>query len=113
VNSAERLKATYNFETVDHLYRREFYIWPEALGRWHKEGMSVESLSIKEATVLEPGEYPPELSELFYYDEPADFPIGMLGWCEPPFIPPMEAKVTETNDKYDIVRDEAGRTVSI
>jgi hypothetical protein len=27
MNSAERLKATYNFQPVDHLYRREFYIW--------------------------------------------------------------------------------------
>ena len=111
MNSAERLKATYNFQPVDHLYRREFYIWVEALERWKKEGLPAEKLSIKDTAVLNPGEYPPELGEFFYYDEPADHPIEMLGWCEPPFIPPMEAKVIETNDKYDIVRDEAGRTV--
>ena len=79
MNSAERLKATYNFEPVDHLYRREFYIWTEALHRWQKEGMSAGQLSIKDTTVLEPGEYPPELADLFSYDEPADFPIAMLG----------------------------------
>jgi uroporphyrinogen decarboxylase len=111
MDSAERLKATYNFEPVDHLYRREFYIWTEALMRWQKEGMSVGKLSIKENAVLEPGEYPPELAELFGYDEPGDFPIGMLGWCEPAFIPKIEPEVIETTDKYDLVRDEAGRIV--
>ena len=51
------------------------------------------------------------LAALFGYDEPGDFPIGMLGWCEPAFDPPIKATIIESNDKYDIVLNEAGRTV--
>jgi hypothetical protein len=111
MNSSERLKATYNFEPVDRMYRREFYIWVEALERWKREGLPADKITVKDSAVLNPGEYPPGLEEYFYYDKPGDHPIEMLGWCEPPFVPAMEAKVIETNDKYDIVRDEAGRTV--
>lgn len=112
MDSAERLKATYNFQKIDHLVRREFYIWNEALCRWQDEGMPI-NIGLKRSgdDAIEPGEYPQELVDLFGYDELADFPIRMLGWCEPPFVPRIEAKVIETTDKYDIVKDEAGRTV--
>ncbi len=112
MNSFERLRATYNFQPIDHLFRREFYIWDEALLRWQSEGMPIKVLLDKSGQdTIEPGEYRQELNELFGYDQQADFPIGMLGWCEPAFIPAIEAKVIETTDDYDIVRDEAGRTV--
>jgi len=39
MTSLERIKATYEFRPVDHLIRREFYIWTEALDRWKAEGM--------------------------------------------------------------------------
>jgi uroporphyrinogen decarboxylase len=112
MNSAELLRATYSFAPVDHLYRREFYIWDEALLRWESEGMPPVARIDKEAAIHQPGEYPLEaLAELFGFDEPGDYPIGMLGWCEPAFYPPLEARLIETTDRYDIVRDEAGRTV--
>lgn len=112
MNSYERLHATYNFRPLDRLVRREFYIWNEALVRWQEEGMPIRVFMDKtDEDTIEPGEYPPELNELFGYDERADFPVGMLGWCEPPFVPAIEPKIIETTDKYDIVRDEAGRVV--
>ena len=95
MNSIERFRATYNFERVDHLFRREFYIWDEAIERWRKEGMP--------ADVSE--------SELFGFDELANVSLEMLGWCEPAFAPAIEEKVIETSDSYEIVRDDAGRIV--
>ena len=112
MNSFERLKATYNFQPIDRLFRRDFYIWPEALVKWQDQGMPIQVYMDKTSEdTIEPGEYPEELNELFGYDERSDYPIGMLGWCEPAFVPEMEAKLIETTDDYDIVRDEAGRTV--
>jgi uroporphyrinogen decarboxylase len=112
MESVERLKATYNFQPVDRLFRRDFYIWNEALLRWQGEGMPIKVFLDKTCEdTIEPGEYPDELNELFGYDERADFPVGMLGWCEPAFVPEIEPKVIESTDDYDIVLDEAGRTV--
>ncbi len=112
MESVERLKATYNFQPVDRLFRRDFYIWNEALLRWQGEGMPIKILLDKtDEDTIEPGEYPDELNELFGYDERADFPVGMLGWCEPAFVPEIEPKIIESTDDYDIVLDEAGRTV--
>ena len=112
MNSIERLKAAYNFGPVDRLFRKEFYIWPTAFRRWEDEGMPVEAAFIRTGEeTIEPGEYPDELKGLFGYDERGDFPIGMLGWCEPAFVPEIEEKVISSTDEYDIVRDVAGRTV--
>ena len=112
MNSAQRLRATYNLESVDHLYRREFYIWNEALCRWKEEGMPPINTEGFEATTLTPGEYPVEqLADLFGYDHEGDHPVHMLGWVEPAIVPPFEAKVVESTEKFDIVRDEAGRLV--
>jgi len=112
MESVERLKATYDLQPVDRLFRRDFYIWNEALLRWQDEGMPIKVFLDKTCEdTIEPGEYPDELNELFGYDERADFPVGMLGWCEPAFVPEIEPKVIESTDDYDIVLDEAGRTV--
>jgi len=95
VNSIERYRATYNFEPVDHLYRKDFYIWEEALERWKSEGMPADA----------------DLARLFGYDEPAFRHVDLLGWCEPAFVPAIEETVLESGDDYDIVRDNTGRTV--
>ena len=84
-DSAQRLRATYDFQPLDHLCRREFYIWDEALGRWQNEGMPSLRRPTQVGTTQQPGEYPAEaLTELFGYDKPGDHPIGMLGWTNPP-----------------------------
>jgi len=43
MNPCQRLRATYQFKRVDHLCRREFYIWPEAIERWKKEGLPADA----------------------------------------------------------------------
>ena len=39
MRAGERMRATYDFQPVDHLYRGEFYLWDEALERWKTEGL--------------------------------------------------------------------------
>lgn len=60
---------------------------------------------------IEPRDYPEEVRGLFGFDDWANCWIQVLGWTEPAFVPAIESKVIETTDDYDIVRDEAGRTV--
>jgi len=95
MNAVQRLRATYDMKPVDHLVRREFYIWQEALERWKGEGMPPDA----------------DMGELFGFDPPAEFALGHLGWCEPAFVPPIEDRVLEETAEYQIVRDSAGRTV--
>ncbi len=97
MNSAQRLRATYKFEPVDHLFRREFYIWSEAIERWKTEGLPADA----------------DFNKYFGFDEPGDIGIGHLGWCEPQLVPPFETKVLETGEDYEIVQDWAGRTVKV
>ncbi len=62
MKSVDRLKATYNFQRVDRLFRRDFYIWNEALLRWQGEGMPIKVLLDKtDEDTIEPGEYPDEM----------------------------------------------------
>lgn len=95
VNSIERMRATYNLEPVDHLVRKEFYIWGEAIERWKTEGMPEDA----------------DQAELFGFEPGAGAWLGMLGWCEPQFVPGIESKLIESTDDYEIVLDGAGRTV--
>jgi len=94
--AVERLERTYRLEPVDHLFRREFYIWQEALDKWQaEEGMPAGA----------------DHAELFNFDPSPMVRLVDLGWCEPPFIPAYEDEVVETTDEYEIVRDNAGRLV--
>lgn len=94
----KRLVATYNFQSVDHLPRTEFYIWDEAIERWKQEGL------------------PEDYSErnLFNFDPQGQFATGLnLGWCEPPFIPGFENKVVESYENYEVIQDTAGRLLKV
>jgi len=94
----ERMRATYEFQQVDHLHRAEFSIWPEAIERWKGEGL--------------PEDW--QESNLFMYDPQAVFHSGLgLGWCEPPFLPPFEAKVLEVIGDHEIIQDVAGRHLKV
>jgi hypothetical protein len=97
MTSAQRVKATYEFKPVDHLFRREFYIWSEAIERWHTEGMPKDA----------------DLAKLFGYDDGCVVSPNRLGWCDPAFVPGFEEKVLESTDEYEIVRDTAGRTTKL
>ncbi|HOX36991.1 MAG TPA: uroporphyrinogen decarboxylase family protein [Candidatus Brocadiia bacterium] len=94
----ERMRATCEFRPVDHLYRREFYIWQEAIDRWRGEGM------------------PENWAEtnLFNFDTGYNVHAGCnLGWCEPPFLPAYETKVVEDQGAYEIIQDNAGRRLKV
>jgi len=98
MNAGERLRATYRFDQVDRLVRREFYIWNEAIERWKKEGL------------------PPDYDErnLFDFDPPGTVQAGLnLGWCEPPFFPPYEEKTIRSEGTTEIIQDLAGRWLRV
>lgn len=98
MNAGERMRATYEFKPVDHLFRREFYIWPEAIERWKAEGL------------------PPDYEErnLFEYDPPGVTDAGLnLGWCEPPFLPAYEDTVIRDEGATEIIQDVAGRWLRV
>lgn len=93
----ERTFATYERRPVDHLIRREFYIWQEALDRWKREGMPADA----------------DLAELFVYDPPGAIHIGGLGWCEPAFVPGFWEEVLREEGDCEIIRDSAGRILRV
>ena len=98
MNAGERVRATYEFKPVDHLVRREFYIWPEAIERWKKEGL------------------PPDYEEknVFNFDPPGAISVGLnMGWCEPPFYPAYEEKVVRDDGDTEIIQDVAGRWLRV
>ena len=98
MNPGERMRATYEFKPVDHLVRREFYIWSEAIERWKTEGL--------------PDDY--EEQNLFNFDPPGMVDIGLdLGWCEPPFLPAYEDKIIKDDGDTEIIQDAAGRWLRV
>jgi len=98
MNSVERIRATYQFKPVDHLVRREFYIWEEAIQRWEKEGL--------------PSDY--EEKNLFNFDPAGKVGAGLkLGGSKPPFSPAYEEKVIKDEGSSEIVQDSAGRWVRV
>ncbi|NLC56697.1 MAG: hypothetical protein GX774_07675 [Armatimonadetes bacterium] len=98
MTSAERLRATYEFRPVDHLFRREFYIWEEALAKWREQGL--------------PADW--QERNLFQFDPPATISAGAdLGWCEPPFLPAYETKTLTVAGDHEIIQDHAGRLLKV
>lgn len=98
MNSGERMRATYQFKPLDHLVRREFYIWEEAFERWKKEGL------------------PPDCDRksIFNFDPSGMENVGLdLGWCEPPFYPLYEEKVIKDEGSTEIIQDFAGRWLRV
>ena len=94
MNSIERMRATFELEPVEHLFRREFYFWPQTIDRWRAEGM------------------PEDWKErnIFGYD-PSPFvgqPVA-LGWVDAPFAPAYEYEVLEDDGRNQIVRDTNGQ----
>ena len=90
MNAGQRLRATYAFEPVDHLVRREFYIWSEAIQRWKAEGL--------------PDDYAER--DLFHFDPGGMANVNLaMGWCEPPLLPAYEEKVIEDEGATEIIQD--------
>jgi uroporphyrinogen decarboxylase len=98
MNAGERLRATFERRPVDHLVRREFYIWAEAIERWKAEGL------------------PEDWREqnIFGFDPPSVAEVGLqMGWCEPPFLPAYEERVVQDEGDTEIIQDASGRWLRV
>jgi len=94
MTSAERIRATYELRPVDHLFRREFYFWPQAIERWKSEGL--------------PEDW--QEQNVFGFDpDPWVAQPVHLGWCDCPFVPAYENKVLEDDGHTQIVQDTSGQ----
>lgn len=74
-------------------YQKEFGFF--TLERWYGEGLDPSA----------------DLNEVFGFDPPGRADLSGLGWCEAGFEPAFEQKVLEERGDYELVRDEAGRTL--
>ena len=96
MTSGERVRATYEFRPLDHMYRTEFYISGEAIERWKTEGL--------------PEDW--QETNFFNYDTTSIIDTGVnLGWTEPAFLPCYEEKLIEDLGDVEIIQDVAGRHV--
>ena len=93
--AVERLCKTYSLEKVDRLFRREFYIWAEAIEKWQLEGLPEDV----------------DFDELFQFDPWPFVCLVDVGWTEPPFLPAYNEEILKTTSEYEICRDKAGRIV--
>ena len=94
MTSAERMRATYELGRVDHLFRREFYFWPQAIERWRGEGMP-EDWQERNVFGFDPNAWVTQ-------------PVH-LGWCDCPFAPAYEEKVLEDDGRTQVVQDTSGQ----
>ena len=91
--SARKLRDIYSIKPGAPLFQREFGYFSKE--RWKEQGM--------------PDNIPDK--ELFGFDEPGDYSLGEIGWCEAGFNPVFEEKVLEDRGDYELVQDFVGRHV--
>lgn len=142
MTSAERLRATYAFQPVDHLVRKEFYISPVTIERWRNEGMlegytgnfsretdpaKTSKMRERFSTIFPSHAGVPRFNEKGYknvlewlakekfnYDPLGSCNIKVnLGWVELPFVPPYEEKVLYTQGDYEIIQDISGGKLKV
>ena len=56
-------------------------------------------------------EFDKSFKELFGVDEPGNYNLNGLGWCEAAFYPLFEEKLIEDRGAHEVVQDTAGRHV--
>lgn len=95
--SIQKVRDMYAIKPGAPFHRREFGFY--SLEEWKKQGMPD----------INPNS--PEGRKLFHFDEPGEYGLWELGWCEAPFSPAFEQTVLEDRGKYELVRDTAGREV--
>ncbi len=99
--AVRKIRAFYDREPGAPLYQKEFGYY--CLDRWIKEGY----LKPRESVA----DYDAYLRGVFGFDEPGQFDIWNLGWCEAEFSPIFEEKVIEDRGDHEVVQDFAGRHV--
>ena len=101
MTDVERIKAVYNFGKMDHLPRREFYIWEKAKERWRKEGWDGDLSVFKY-------DHTSGMTGWFDdYSDPFRQPLD-LGWTDAPVMPRFEEKILKTRDGYEYLRTRIG-----
>jgi hypothetical protein len=91
---AAKLRDFYEMKAGASIYQCED--WFYSTDRWKREG------HIDDNT---------DLNSLFGFDEPGNFSLGGLGWCEAAFSPFFEEALIEDRGEHEVLRDSAGRHV--
>lgn len=97
MNGRERFLATAGFQPVDRTFLLPPWFWGATLERWHREGLPHDA----------------DLIEYFLTDRMGDAPVHMQGPYGPHLVPPLERKMIQETEDYQIVRDEEGNTVKL
>lgn len=92
---ARRRRDAYNRVPGAPFYRCEFWLMPGTIDAWKTQGFDD---SVDQAL-------------LFGFDEPGDFHMADLGWCQAAFYPAFETKIIEDRGETEIEQDFAGRHV--
>ncbi len=100
--SVRKLRDFYDGKPGAPFVLREFGYY--TLDRWISEG------HLKPMSEVS-GDYDAYLRECFQFDDPGQFDIWNLGWCEAEFSPFFEEKVIEDRGNQEVVQDFAGRHV--
>ena len=92
--SIHRTRAFYDQVPGAGILQKEFGYY--CLDRWKQEGHIGPDTDLK---------------KLFGHEELAVFNLNDLGWCEAAFVPAFPWKVLEDRGEYELVQDNAGRSV--
>lgn len=93
--SARRRRDAYAITPNAPFLKCEFWLMPTTLEAWKKQGLAENA----------------DLNQLFHLDEPGDYSLWQLGWCEAAFRPVFETKLIEDRGETEIEQDFAGRHV--
>lgn len=92
---ARKLRDFYDMKPGAALFQREFWLMPDTLDAWRKQGM--------------PENVPWET--LFGFDPRGKHELWGLGWCEAAMQPVFEEKIIESRNDCEVVQDQSGRHV--
>lgn len=91
---ARKMRDFYEMKAGAPIYQCEFGFY--ATDRWKSEGYINDNTN---------------LDELFMFDEPGNFNLWGLGWCEAAFSPNFDEKFIEDRGNHEVIQDSAGRHV--
>lgn len=100
--SARKLRNVYERKPDAHVFLKEFGFF--SFDRWKSEG----KMDGQEHDSWVPDAY---IKDLFGFDEPGNYNLEDLGFCEAAFFPAFEEKQLEDRGEYELVQDFAGRGV--
>lgn len=98
---AKKLRDTYECKADAPIYQKEFGFY--SFERWEQEGKIEAGHS--------PWEHDEYIRSIFRLDEPGNYNLRGLGWCEAEFFPVFEERLIEDRGEHELVQDFAGRHV--